>query len=304
MQHPAVTASGKGVSRCIHQASTSAAAHPPIHASRRSGVSSALSPDCHFPADLSACSAEPMPDSSRSLCLTSLTWVEVSAHLAHDRRLIVPVGTCDQHGPHLPIGTSTLIADALCAELSSDFGVLRAPALEYGVNLPTERSYAGTATLREKTLHRMLNDLLSSWEDHGFEEFILITAYNYDPHVEALATVIGTQARVRVIEALGIDLSAFTEGPDGAGHGGEIETSLMLHLYPKRVQMADAEDFQVHSDASVMSHTGSLTRIPATSPGTVGLPTLATAEKGRLIYEYIVQKIRAKVFLAAEAQDA
>ena len=266
-------------------------------------MSSALVALCPGPTVPFACSAEPMPDFPRSLCLTSLTWVEVSAHLAHDQRLIVPIGTCDQHGPHLPIGTSTLIANALCSELSRDFGVLHAPALEYGVNLPTERLYAGAATLREKTLHRMLNDLLASWEDHGFEEFILITAYNYDPHVEALATVIGTQARVRVIEALGIDLSAFCDGPDGAGHGGEIETALMLHLYPERVRMGAAEDFQPKGDEGVTSHTGSITRIPANSPGTVGTPTLATAEKGRLIYEYIVQKIRAKVFLAAEPRD-
>lgn len=244
-----------------------------------------------------------MPDFSRSLCLTSLTWVEVGAHLAHDRRLIVPVGTCDQHGPHLPIGTSTLIADALCTALSRDFGVLRAPALQYGVNLPTERLYAGTASLREKTLHRMLNDLLAAWEDDGFEEFILITAYNYDPHVEALATVTGTHARIRVIEALAIDLSEFTDGPDSAGHGGEIETALMLYLYPERVRMEAAEDFRPPGDAKVFSHSGSLVRIPAQSPGTVGLPSLATAEKGRLIFEYIVQKIRAKVFLAAEPKD-
>ncbi|HET7274617.1 MAG TPA: creatininase family protein [Longimicrobiaceae bacterium] len=244
-----------------------------------------------------------MSELSRSLCLTSLTWVEVKDHLTHDRRLLVPVGTCDQHGPHLPIGTSTLIAEAFCDELSRDFGVLRAPALEYGVNLPSERSYAGAATLREKTLHRMLNDLLASWEDHGFEEFILITAYNYDPHVEALATIIGTQARVRVIEVLSIDLTTFLDGPNDAAHGGEVETSLMLHLHPDRVQMDKARDFHPAPAADVTSHTGGLLRVPAASPGSVGSSTLASAEKGRRIYEYIVEKIRAKVFLVASASD-
>jgi creatinine amidohydrolase len=241
-----------------------------------------------------------MPVSPRSYLLTDLSWVEVRAHLMHDSRLVVPVGACDQYGPHLPIGTGTLIAEALADELCRSFGVLRAPALDYGVNLPGERRYAGTASLSEKTLHRMLNDLLASWEDHGFAEFILLTAHGYDPHVEAIATVTRTQARVRVIEALALDLSGLLDGEGGPEHGGEVYTSLMLYLHPDRVEMEAATDVRPESPRGDRR---ALTPLSDVSPGSVGYPTLASAEKGRCIFEYIVQKIREKVFLAPVDAD-
>lgn len=233
---------------------------------------------------------------SRSFLLTDLSWVEVRTHLDHDRRLIVPVGACDQYGPHLPLGSGTCIAAAIARELSQDFGILRAPVFPYGVAVASERLYAGTATLTEKTLHRLLNELLASWQDHGFAEFILITASRYDPHVEALATVsVGTSARIRVIDVLDIDLSSLVEGDDPAQHGGEVVTSLMLYLDPDKVNLEQAQDY-VPGTSSGGRRPGAK-RIPAASPGSVGRPSLASAGKGRRIYQYIVQKIRSGVFL-------
>src|SRR5919204_684610 len=89
---------------------------------------------------------------------------DIDAALEVDTRLIVPVGTCEQHGPHMPMGSDTIIVERLSDELSAEFGVLRAPTLEYGVNVDTERESPGNASLRRKTLHRMLNDLIDSWE--------------------------------------------------------------------------------------------------------------------------------------------
>lgn len=237
-----------------------------------------------------------MSESSRSCVLTELSWVDVVAHLDRDSRLIVPVGACDQYGPHLPIGAGTLVAEAVAVELARDFGVLRAPTVAYGVNLPTERPYAGTAGLHAKNLHRVLNDLLAAWEDDGFTEFILITAHRYDPHIDTIATVTGTTARVRAVEVLGIDFSAVVEGHHGAEHGGEVLTSLMLHLYPERVDLTRASDYWPPNER----RTRRLAKLSVDSPGVVGEPTRATAEKGRLIFEHILQRVRARVFLAAE----
>src|SRR6185436_11723406 len=133
--------------------------------------------------------------------------MQIEAILADDPRLIIPVGTCEQHGPHLPLGCDTIIVDRLADDLSAEFGVLRAPTVEYGVNSGTERIFAGNGSVRKKTLHRMLNDLLDSWESSGFEEFILLTAHGHDPHQEALATVITKRARVRVVDLFAVNLS-------------------------------------------------------------------------------------------------
>ena len=81
------------------------------------------------------------------LALDELSWIDVAAHLARDARLIIPVGALEQHGPHLPLGSNVLIARSLAVDLSGEFGVLRAPTMYYGVNVRTERAFAGTASL-------------------------------------------------------------------------------------------------------------------------------------------------------------
>ncbi|HEX8691658.1 MAG TPA: creatininase family protein [Longimicrobium sp.] len=233
----------------------------------------------------------------RSYALADLPWTDVAAHLATDRRLLVPVGACDQHGPHLPVGAGTVVVEALVADLAREFGVLRAPTFHYGVTVPGERDMAGTAGLRPKTLHRALNELLAAWSCQGFEEFIAVTANRFDPHVEALATVRTAGARVRVVEALSVDLSQFLEAEGGPEHAGEALTSLVLHLRPEAVRMDRARDFPVDVPTGGRP-VARLARLPEGCPGSVGRPTRASAEKGRQMYEHILQKIRHKVFIA------
>ena len=194
---------------------------------------------------------------------------------------MLAVGTCDQYGPHLPIGAATMVADALATDLSREFAVLQAPTLPFGINVPAKRRFSGTASLRPKTLHRLLNELLAAWELTGIEEFILITAQTYEPHIDALATVAVDESRVRVIDALGIDLSDFFEGGPGGQHGGEILTSLLLHLRPEIVHREHAEDFAFVPKRTILNDAISVSRIPEGSSGAVGRPSRASAEVGR-----------------------
>jgi creatinine amidohydrolase len=229
----------------------------------------------------------------RSFALTDLSWDEVRAHLETDRRLLLPSGACDQFGPHLPLAAATHLVEAVADELSTSHGILRAPTLCYGVNLASTNVYPGAASLRTKTLHRVLNELLASWEDQGFEEFILITANGYEPHLEALATVTLDHARVRVIDVFDVDQSAELEGPTLPEHGGEVLTSLLLHLRPDCVRTDRAADLQ--PPRGRRGRPARLTTAPQDGPGSIGFPTRATAEKGRRMYQHILEKIRRAV---------
>jgi creatinine amidohydrolase len=220
---------------------------------------------------------------------------EVSAAQAADPRLIVPVGTCEQHGPHLPIGCDTLIVERLADDLSAEFCVIRSPTVEYGVNSTTERAFAGNGSVRKKTLHRMLNDLLDSWESNGFEEFILLTAHGHDPHQEALATVITKRARVRVVDIFAVSVSDLLEGQSEPMHGDEADTSIMLHVAPHLVRMELAEDYMVSREALRRYRRGWL-RVPKGSSGSIGRPSLASAAKGRAIYDRIYARISERIF--------
>lgn len=230
--------------------------------------------------------------------LDELSWVDVAAHIARDPRLIVPVGALEQHGPHLPLGSNVLIARHLALDLSKEFSVLRAPTIYYGVNVKGAQNYAGTATLRQKTLHRSINELLGTWEIHGFTEFIVITAHRHEPHLDALATLITRRARVRVVSVWDVDITDLLETQPGPLHADEAETSLMLHLYPENVIMDRAKDFEL-TDAQFKRYLkGQLVVPPAGGAGVVGHPTAATAAKGESIYKRMLHVIGDAVLVA------
>ena len=227
---------------------------------------------------------------------------DVAAIIENDPRLIIPVGTCEQHGPHLPLGSDSLIVERLSADLSSEFGVLMAPTIEYGVNVVTERGFAGNASLRKKTLHRMLNDLLDTWESTGMREFILLTAHEHDPHLEALSTLITSEARVRAVDIFGVDFHDLLEGQSEPMHGDEVDTSLLLYLAPELVDMSVAKDYMMSREELRRYRRGWL-RVPAASHGSIGRPLLASAEKGRAIYERIYSRIRDRIFVAPSPES-
>jgi creatinine amidohydrolase len=238
-----------------------------------------------------------------SLSLDELSWIDAAAHLARDPRLIIPVGALEQHGPHLPLGSNVLIARRVAVDLSSDFGVLRAPTMYYGVNVTSEREYAGTASLRQKTLHRAINELLAAWEEHGVREFIIITAHRHEPHLDALATLITNTARVRVVSVWDVEIGDLLETQPGPLHACEAETSVMLYLYPELVRMDRARDFALPPGQFERYIRGKLPAPPAGGAGVVGNPTRATAERGQTIYTRLLRAIRRAVFQATDDES-
>ena len=229
---------------------------------------------------------------TKPLRLKEMTPDEARLGFAANPRLIIPVGTCEQHGPHLPFGCDTIIVERLADDLSAEFRIVRSPTVEYGVNDETAEEFPGNASVRRKTLRRWLNDLLPDWEQAGVEEYLILTMHGHAPHQEALGTVVTGRARVRVIDILAIDLGALVDDPTGPIHGGEVDTSLLLYVAPHLVRMDQARDFILPEDAVRRYRRGSTMRLPAISPGSVGQPTRASADKGRRIYTFILDRIR------------
>ncbi|HEX6435016.1 MAG TPA: creatininase family protein, partial [Gemmatimonadales bacterium] len=160
----------------------------------------------------------------------------VGQRLQERPALIVPVGTTEQHGPHLPLGCDTIIVERLADDLSEAFGIPRTPTVEYGVHAAA-RPLPGGATLRRRTLHRVMNELIESWEEGaGVCEFFIITAQSSEPHLEALSTIRTDEATVQVVDIFSIDFGSLLVRPAPI-HGGELDTSLLLYLAPHLVRM-------------------------------------------------------------------
>ena len=207
------------------------------------------------------------PDSLPPKLLKRMLPQDVAATLARDPRLIIPVGTIEKTHDKLPMGASTIVVEHIADALSGEFGVLRAPTVEYGINATPDPAYPGLVTLRKKTLHRMLNDLLTTWECHGVNEFILLTAHGYDPHLEAISTVGTVRARVRVVDLFAVNLSDLVGVRRSDDDRGGIYASLLLYLAPNLV------------DSSALTER-------------------ASAEQGRALYERMRAKISERIFLA------
>jgi len=232
---------------------------------------------------------------SAPLHLKALVPDEVRFVLERDARLLVPVGTCEQHGPHLPLGCDTIIVERLADDLSAAFEILRAPTIEYGVNTATRRSFPGNAAVRRKTLHRWMNDLLGAWEEAGVDTFIILTAHGHDPHQEALSTLRTRRARIFTVDVFALDFTSQLEDADGPMHGSELDTSLLLYLDPALVRMERARDFVLSESERSRYGRGNIGKLPVHSPGSVGRPTIATREKGERLYKMIYERIATRV---------
>jgi creatinine amidohydrolase len=222
--------------------------------------------------------------------LKELTPVAVGERLLQRSTLIVPVGTTEQHGPHLPLGCDTIIVERLADDLSEEFGILRTPSVEYGVHATT-RPFPGGAALRRRTLHRVMNELIESWEEGaGVREFFIITAQASEAHLEALSAIRTDEATVQVVDIFSIDFGSLLDRPAPI-HGGELDTSLLLFLAPHLVRMELAQDFELTPAMLARYRPGHSRRLPPGSPGSVGYPSLASAQKGERLYRFIFDRV-------------
>jgi creatinine amidohydrolase len=223
--------------------------------------------------------------------MKEMTPTAIGELLARRATLIVPVGTTEQHGPHLPLGCDTLIVERLADDLSAAFTVLRAPTVEFGVHA-VSRPLPGSAALRHRTLHRVMNELIESWEDGaGVREFVILTAQASEGHLEALSTIRTGQATVQVVDVFGLDFGPLLDQPGGPIHGGELDTSLLLYLAPELARMDLALDFALTPKMLARYRPGHSRRLPEGSPGSVGYPSLASAQKGELLYKFLLDRI-------------
>jgi creatinine amidohydrolase len=197
---------------------------------------------------------------TRPLRLRELTPARAREVLAATPRLLLPAGTLESRGPHLPLGCDSVILDRLADDLSAATGIARAPTIEFGVHATADQAQPGTAAFSRKTLHRAVNELIAVWEEvAGVRDTLILTAHAADAHLEALSTI-RTIGRVRVVDILALaSLLPLRQADQGPWHGGEVDTSLMLYLAPGLVD---------------------LSRIPPLLP--------ATADQGARFYEAII----------------
>ncbi len=156
--------------------------------------------------------------------LAALTWPEAAE--VRDRVLVVPLGSTEQHGPHLPLCTDTDVAVALAAAVADRPDVVVAPALPYGAS-GEHAGFAGTVSIGQEALELVLVELGRS-AGESFGRLLLLNGHggNASPVQRAVAR----------LRAEGRDVRTFSPRWDGDAHAGRTETSVQLALDPDRVR--------------------------------------------------------------------
>lgn len=217
--------------------------------------------------------------------LGELTWPQVARYPV-DKVLAVPLGSTEQHGPHLPLSTDTDIALALCNRLATARqDVVVAPALPYGSS-GEHAGFAGTLSIGQAALEHLLVELVRSATD-TFSHVLLVSGHG--------GNAAPLQRAVRTLYGEGRDVLAFVPRWDGDAHAGRAETSLLLALYPWLVAYEKAAAGNVRPLPQLLPalRTGG---VRAVSPnGVLGDPTGANRAEGAALLEELVTDLRARV---------
>ncbi len=218
-------------------------------------------------------------------------WPEVEAAIAAGRRTaLIGLGSVEQHGPHLPLGTDRWIAEALLARLEDRLDdAIALPAIAIGC-ASEHMDFAGTLHVEPETLEAILADLLGCVARHGFERAFVFTAHG--GNLDALADM-GDRLRTRVApldlrlgtdQSIGAMQSAIVEAeaiePIAAGpHAGEYETSVVARLRPGSVHREGLTPGRLVSPGEAQGLFYPSLR-PHAESGVLGDPSRASASRG------------------------
>ncbi|MBI3943945.1 MAG: creatininase family protein [Chloroflexi bacterium] len=204
---------------------------------------------------------------------------------------IIPVGAVEQHGPHLPLGVDWMLADAVAAGVGEKIGAYVLPAMPFGASQAHE-GFRGSVWLEHETLALVVKDLAHCLMNQGFRRIIILNMHggNIVLKVAVRESNFGpSQNRVMLVNPwllAGKELSGVIQSLPVELHAGELETSLMLHLYSDLVNGQGPD----HVPDAPPDYFDYLPIRHVSPEGVWGKPSLATAEKGKQALEIMVEK--------------
>jgi len=212
--------------------------------------------------------------------------------------VLLPLGSVEEHGPHLPLSTDSLQPEYVAAEVARRTGSLVAPPLRYGL-CEAARHFPGTLSIEFDTLRALIRDLLSELIRQGFRRVVILSGHAGSAHMTALRLAAREviqrhrdtppPRRPRVLVLSDYDFAYLLRGQDfdpRDGHAGTIETSRVLALRPDLVRDLPPPDYPQLPRFEVVPDPESY--FPQ---GYLGDPSAASAEKGRMLNGFIIAEL-------------
>lgn len=206
---------------------------------------------------------------------------------------IIPVGSIEQHGSHLPMGTDYFSAEAISKAVAERINAFLYPTIPFSTCYEHKGS-KGSLCMRPTTFYQMLQDLVLNLRDQGFKKVIIYIAhggvYVAGPAVRELNALYDDLQVALVYGANQEKINKEVLENKDEIHAGEKETSLMLYLHKDTVNTEEMmkNDFIPDCPREFLNY-ASLLKLSKT--GVWGKPSLATEEKGKKIFEYVVDGV-------------
>lgn len=207
------------------------------------------------------------------------------------KTVIIPIGSVEAHGPHLPLATDLYTIYEVCKLITEKAKILVAPPLYYGLCRSTKPLF-GTISLKGETLKSLLLNIIFEFYRQGFKNFFILSGHAGGTHkaylIDTAETFIEMYKDAKffvadIYELLKPVLKEL-EIPESDSHAGEWETSLILYFKPELVKEGAFEDYPKFPKFRVVAE-----KEKYWSSGIWGNPLKASKEKGKILAEKLVE---------------
>jgi creatinine amidohydrolase len=252
-----------------------------------------------------------LPSLNKAMLFSDINYNTINQQ-TKDKVAVMPLGAIEQHGPHLPVSTDTDIVSqiALQAEKQLADDILLCPALPFGSS-HHHLSFGGTISISVATYTQLVIELVESLLQIGFRRIVLLNGHggNITPARQALAILshkydVTLTPNIALVTYWELTGKIFTGAPPmkspALSHACEYETSLLLHLFPQKVlpdkiRRAKRPDKNGYIPWEEDEPYRGVTMVKQTkfisSNGSSGEPQLASAEKGKHLFEHAVESL-------------
>lgn len=219
------------------------------------------------------------------------THVTTDPEVADASLAVLPIGSFEQHGPHLPLVTDTLIAIAVADRISRRYQALALPPLTFSCS-HEHADFAGTVSVSATTLAAIVKDIAQSLERQSIRRLLIVNGHGGNYVLGNVVQQAALDSRVRI--GLFPSREDWNEAREAAGmastahedmHAGELEVSILLAAFPDAVRDGWEQDDHTVDDRR---HLGVLGMSAYTKSGVIGRPSLGTPEKGRAALDHLV----------------
>jgi creatinine amidohydrolase len=249
-----------------------------------------------------------MAHTRRTVELQRLSWTELAEAIAEQPIVLLPIGTIEQHGPHMPIGNDNMVAEFVAHRIAEHTNALVAPTINYGCSAVFQ-NFVGTIAIQPETLAAMIRDVCRALVKQGLRRIVFVDNHGGNEFVcEQVARELKAEFGIVIGNVypwnLGYQLMRDTyDNPNVAyGHGAEPETSAMLAMFPQDVLLdrkenggyRDFNGWQARGYSKVaipgqpVDGTVYLDADEVAPNGVTGNSDMANAERGKIWIERVV----------------